>query len=87
MRIPQSCLSCLRSFLFISSFPGQHPALLPLLGCRSPFPATKLTPPPAAGKTTLLDVLAGRRSGQGVTGRIHINGNKVTAHQLRDSVG
>ena len=40
-----------------------------------------------AGKTTLLDVLAGRRSGQGVTGRIHINGNRVNSHQLRDSVG
>eukprot|EP00891_Asterochloris_glomerata_P009058 jgi/Astpho2/9058/e_gw1.00133.213.1_t len=43
--------------------------------------------PSGAGKTTLLDVLAGRRSGQGVTGRIHINGNRVNSHQLRDSIG
>lgn len=30
-----------------------------------------------AGKTTLMDILAGRRSGEGVTGRIHLNGTQV----------
>ena len=36
-----------------------------------------------AGKTSLMDVLAGRRYGPGVSGSVHLNGNAVDAADMR----
>ena len=41
----------------------------------------------AAGKTTLLDVLAGRRRGEGVHGEVRVNGNLVDGHTLKALCG
>ncbi len=39
--------------------------------------------PALPGKTTLLDILSGRRTGPGRSGEIRINGHKVTPAQVR----
>ena len=36
-----------------------------------------------AGKTSLMDILAGRRFGAGVCSRMHLNGNAVDAADMR----
>ncbi|KAL6746090.1 P-loop containing nucleoside triphosphate hydrolase protein [Haematococcus lacustris] len=43
--------------------------------------------PSGAGKTTLLDILAGRRSRLGVSGELRLNGQLVSAEQLRHVSG
>ena len=43
--------------------------------------------PSGAGKTTLMDILAGRRRGPGVEGQMTLNGNLVDGNVTRLSVG
>ena len=40
-----------------------------------------------AGKTSLMDILAGRRYGSGVSGSVHLNGNAVDASDMRRFAG
>lgn len=62
---------------------GMVHAVLPWCSFRSTY-ANGPFPWPPAGKTTLMDVLSGRRHGpSSVSGEIRINGHLVNAAQLR----